>query len=181
MLFRSKEKTDRYEKIKTFLLKPDFNGFTKDDLFIMQFIKKGWGHDIAALSNMAEALVNLSICHPHKMNEYWLLLNEVVNRALHPKVRPYKKDIHHVSHLGKYGYYLEHLNIILGCYKRLGLDNRYDELNKRISLHLLENSMSYSNFHADLLPNVNMKWSADQRSEERRVGKECRSRWSPSH
>ncbi len=157
-----KEKTDRYEKIKTFLLKPDFNGFTKDDLFIMQFIKKGWGHDIAALSNMAEALVNLSICHPHKMNEYWLLLNEVVNRALHPKVRPYKKDIHHVSHLGKYGYYLEHLNIILGCYKRLGLDNRYDELNKRISLHLLENSMSYSNFHADLLPNVNMKWSADQ-------------------
>ena len=37
----------RYEKIKTFLLKPNFNGFTKDDLFIMQFIKKGWGHDIA--------------------------------------------------------------------------------------------------------------------------------------
>ena len=40
----------RYEKIKTFLLKQNFNGFTKDDLFIMQFINKGWGHDIAALS-----------------------------------------------------------------------------------------------------------------------------------
>ena len=25
------------------------------------------------------------------------------------------------------------------------------------------------------------KWEMDQRSEERRVGKECRSRWSPYH
>ena len=30
----------RYERIKDFLLQPNFNGFTKDDLFIMQFIKK---------------------------------------------------------------------------------------------------------------------------------------------
>ena len=41
----------RYERIKDFLLQPNFNGFTKDDLFIMQFIKKGWGHDIAAAFN----------------------------------------------------------------------------------------------------------------------------------
>ena len=26
-----------------------------------------------------------------------------------------------------------------------------------------------------------LKWMNDQRSEERRVGKECRSRWSPYH
>ena len=32
----------RYNKIKDFLLRKDFNGFTKDDLFIMSFIKKGW-------------------------------------------------------------------------------------------------------------------------------------------
>ena len=153
---------ERYEKIRSFLLKPGFKGFTKEDLFIMSIIKKGWGHDIAALSNMAEALVNLSITNPHKTNEYWLLLNEVVNRALHPKVRPYKKNIDQVNNLGKYGYYLEHLNIILGAYKRMGLDKKYDQLNERISLHLLENSMSYTNYHADLLPNVNMKWSADQ-------------------
>ena len=60
----------RYKKIKTFLLKPNFDGFTKDDLFIMQFIKKGWGHDIAALSNMAEALANLSESNPSKLAEY---------------------------------------------------------------------------------------------------------------
>jgi len=166
-------KLERYEKIRSFLLKPGFNGFTKEDLFIMSIIKKGWGHDIAALSNMAEALVNLSITNPHKTNEYWLLLNEVVNRALHPKVRPYKKNIDQVNNLGKYGYYLEHLNIILGAYKRMGLDKKYDQLNERVSLHLLENSMSYTNYHADLLPNVKMKWSADQAAIRAAVSSKC--------
>ena len=33
----------------------------KNIFFIMTFIKKGWGQDIAALSNMAESLVNISI------------------------------------------------------------------------------------------------------------------------
>ena len=64
----------RYNRIKEFLLQPNFNGFTKDDLFIMQFIKKGWGHDIAALSNMAEAMVNLTGENPGKKNEYQLLV-----------------------------------------------------------------------------------------------------------
>ena len=105
----------RYEKIKSFLLKPDFDGFTKNDLFIMQFIKKGWGHDIAALSNMAEALANLYQTNQNQRDEYKSLMYQVVFRALHPKVNPYKRDIHTVKDLGKYGYYLEHLNIILGC------------------------------------------------------------------
>src|SRR5256712_11548555 len=29
--------------------------------------------------------------------------------------------------------------------------------------------------------NIGFDWAAAQRSEERRVGKECRSRWSPYH
>jgi len=151
----------RYEKIKTFLLKPNFKGFTKDDLFIMQFIKKGWGHDIAALSNMAETLSNLARSNPSKLAEYQLLLKEVVYRALHPKVRPYKQDLQSVKNLGKYGYYLEHLNIILGCYQKV-VGNELVELNERICKHLIQNSMKYDNYHADLLPHVNMKWSADQ-------------------
>ena len=52
---------ERYNQIKDFLESEDFNGFTKKDLFIMQFIKKGWGQDIAALSNMAEALTNIPL------------------------------------------------------------------------------------------------------------------------
>ena len=105
----------RYEKIKDFLLQPNFNGFTKDDLFIMQFIKKGWGHDIAALSNMAESMVNLTNANPDQKNEYQLLMKEIIFRALHHKVNPYKKDIQKVRSLGKFGYYLEHLNIMRGC------------------------------------------------------------------
>jgi len=161
--FKSKNDSNeyhRFEKIKRFLLKDNFNGFSSDDLFIMQFIKKGWGQDIAALSNMAESLVNLSIKNPND-RQYETLINEVVKRATHPKVNPYKKELQSVRSLGKFGYYLEHLNIVLGCYQRIAGDE-YLEINERVSKHLLKNSMSYHNYHADLLPNVNMKWSADQ-------------------
>ena len=153
---------NRYEKIKDFLTRTDFNGFTKEDLFIMAIIKKGWGHDIAALSNMAEAIANLSVTNSQQNQEYCFLINEIVKRALHHKVSPYKKGIHNVQDLGKYGYYLEHLNIILGAYKKVSGSDTYKDLNKRISLHLIANSMAYDNYHADLLPHVKMKWSADQ-------------------
>ena len=163
-LFNSKnsegDKYHRFDLIKEFLLRENFNGFTSEDLFIMQFIKKGWGQDIATLSNMAESLVNLSIKNPND-DQYESLINEVVKRAIHPKVNPYKKDIYKVNNFGKYGYFLEHLNIVLGSYQRVAGD-QYLDLNERVSKHLLKNSMSYSNYHADLLPNVNMKWSADQ-------------------
>tara|TARA_B100001113_G_scaffold89351_1_gene71449 strand:- start:380 stop:1492 length:1113 start_codon:yes stop_codon:yes gene_type:complete len=164
-LFKSKQNkgNDKYHRfglIKDFLLKDDFNGFTSEDLFIMQFIKKGWGQDIATLSNMAESLVNLSIKNPDD-KQYKNLIEEVVKRAIHPKVNPYKKNIKEVNRLGKFGYFLEHLNIILGCYQRI-VDDQYFSLNKKVSQHLLKMSMSYPNFHADLLPNANMKWSADQ-------------------
>ena len=142
-------------------MRPDFNGFTKDDLFIMSIIKKGWGHDIAALSNMAEAIANLSVSNPKQIDEYCYLVNEIIKRALHSSVNPYRKDINEVNELGKYGYYLEHLNIILGASKKVTGNDTYKDLNKRISLHLINNSMSYANYHADLLPHVKMKWSAD--------------------
>ena len=61
----SKDAKSRFEKIELFLMKDNFNGFTKDDLFIMTFIKKGWGQDIATLSHMAESLVNLTIKFPN--------------------------------------------------------------------------------------------------------------------
>ena len=152
----------RYIKIKSFLEDDNFNGFTKDHLFIMTFIKKGWGQDIAALSNMAEALVNISIKYRDKNDETIKLIDAVVKRSIHPKVNPYKKNIEKVDKLGKYGYYLEHLNIILGCYKIITSKDTFKSLNKKISYHLLELSMRYNNCHADLLPYVNMKWSADQ-------------------
>ncbi len=158
-----KNKNRRYKRIVQFLEKKSFYGFTKKDLFIMWFIKKGWGQDIAALSNIAESIANIAASDPLRLDLYKKFLKKTLYLAIHPKVNPYKKDIFKVRDLGKYGYYLEHLNIILGAYNAFVLyDKEAISLNKSISLHLIDNSMSYSNCHADLLPYVKMKWSADQ-------------------
>ena len=45
-----------WDRVEEFLSATSFKGFTSDDLFIKRFIPKGWGQDIAALSNMAEAI-----------------------------------------------------------------------------------------------------------------------------
>ena len=152
----------RYKRVKAFLTKPKFNGFTKNELFIMAFIKKGWGQDIAALSNMAEALANLYCSDKSNRHEYSHLISQVYKRAIHPSVNPYRKSLDKVKHLGRYGYYLEHLNIIIGAQKRILHSSDFDALNDRISHHLIQNSLSYPNYHADLLPYATMKWSADQ-------------------
>ena len=155
------DKNPLFHRILGFLQHKSFDGFTSDDLFIMQFVKKGWGQDIAALSNMAEALMNVSKSVMVEDSEVKILLNGVVMRALHNKVSPYGKDPRAVENLGRYGYYLEHLNIILGCYQSV-VDDTYLDLNLRVTEHLLDASMGEYNCHAPLLPNVRMRWSADQ-------------------
>ena len=155
------EDDSQFIKIKAFLEQPGFQGFTKKDLFIMNFVKGPWGQDIAALSNMAEALRNLKLHRGFDQKLISPLLAEVVHRACHEKVNPWKKQIDRVSDLGAFGYYLEHLNIILGCYQQI-VDDNYRELNERITKHLVELSLSQENAHARLLPHVKMRWSADQ-------------------
>ena len=48
-----------YKTVSDFLEEDSFTGFTQEHLFIKRFIKKAWGQDIAALSNMAEAIAGL--------------------------------------------------------------------------------------------------------------------------
>ena len=150
-----------YGRISEFLSKKDFFGFTGKDLFIKNFIKKGWGQDIAALSNMAEALSFAALNYPSLRDQIIPFLDQAVIRATHKAVSPYKKSLSEVTSLGQFCYYLEHLNIILGHYQRI-VDDKYLLLNQRISEHLLEESLSHKNVHARLLPRVKMRWSADQ-------------------
>jgi hypothetical protein len=159
--YNSLVNSSNYEKIRSFLNRKNFDGFTVDDLFIIQFFKKGWGQDIAALSNMAEALRNMAQLEMVDSAEIKQLVNSAVLRALHGKVSPYKRDPREVKNLGRYGYYLEHLNIILGCYQAV-VDDTYLDLNQRVTQHLVDASLAESNLHAPLLPNVRMRWSADQ-------------------
>ncbi|MDB9704057.1 hypothetical protein OAA86_08195 [Rhodospirillales bacterium] len=150
-----------WKRVEEFLKRPDFNGFTKDDLFIMNFIKKAWGQDIAALSNMAEAI---SLRHRHQhldLVSAKSLMMAAIERALHKSVSPYRKNISAINDLGRHGYYLEHLNIILGNAASIGV-SQYENLNLRISEHLSEQSLAQTNAHAPLMPHVKMRWSADQ-------------------
>ena len=150
-----------WDRIETFLKEETFNGFTSDDLFIMNFIKKGWGQDIAALSNMAEAIVLRHRLGKLESSSAKSLINAVAYRAMHKSVSPYRQSIKSVNDLGKHGYYLEHLNIILGSAASLGISD-YNDLNLRISVHLQEQSLMQKNAHAPLMPHVKMRWSADQ-------------------
>ena len=150
-----------WKRIEDFLNRTNFEGFTKEDLFIKTFVPKGWGQDIAALSNMSEAIhlrTKLKMLDEHRARE---LARAVVTRATHKSVSPYKKDLDSVESFGRYGYYLEHLNIILGMAVAVGAGG-YEPLNIRISKHLAEQSLSQENSHAPLLPHVKMRWSADQ-------------------
>jgi hypothetical protein len=157
---RSNNTPIELELISDFLSR-EFQGFTNQDLFIMQFVPKAWGQDIAALSNMAEALIFLWKCGQIKRSDAAAHVTSVVERALHKTVRPFRTPIDQQRDLGRYGYYLEHLNIILGCYQTLA-DDRFKELNLRITEHLVALTLAESNLHAPLLPHVRMRWSADQ-------------------
>ena len=150
-----------YRRISEFLSNGNFTGFTGKELFIKNFIKKGWGQDIAALSNMAEALSFKVQASPELKKQIAPLMERVVDCALHKSVSPYSKPIAEVGSLGQFCYYLEHLNISLGHYQRV-VGTKYRQLAQRISEHLLAETLSHDNLHARLLPRVKMRWSADQ-------------------
>ena len=150
-----------WSRIETFLNRNSFDGFTSNDLFIMKFVKKGWGQDIAALSNMAEAVWRRYKLDKLSKFESEQLLNKIITTATHRRVAPYRNNIESTKNLGAHGYYLEHLNIILGIAGSIG-QTEHENLNKRISEHLRDESLGQDNAHAPLLPHVKMRWSADQ-------------------
>ncbi len=150
-----------WDRVEEFLSATSFKGFTSDDLFIKRFIPKGWGQDIAALSNMAEAIQLRNKAKLLETEAAQRLIRETIQRATHRRVSPYRTRIEVANDLGRHGYYLEHLNIILGAAYRLGVTDHKD-LNLRVSEHLHHQSLTQKTAHAPLMPNVRMRWSADQ-------------------
>ena len=150
-------KANRFKKLSSFLTRKAFNGFTKSDLLIHH-----WGQQIASLSNMAEGIANYCVSGKTSVEEAVPLLDNCIKFAIHPRINPYRMPWYKIRYLGKWGYYLEHLNIILGSYERIAKDGKYHQMNTWISEHLVENSLRYDNAHADLHQRSRMKWPADQ-------------------
>lgn len=148
------------KRISEFLGRTQFEGFTKNDLFIKRLIGKPWGQDIATLSNMAEGYLNISAKQDPR-DQSLKHLHRIVELACHPRVNPYKKNLLNVRSYGYQGYYLEHLNIVLGCYRLAG-GIEHSDLHQSVSAHLSKISLEESNAHARLMPHVKMRWAADQ-------------------
>lgn len=156
-IMQSKE----FQKVSNFLSYKPFKGFSKEHLFIKRFIKKAWGQDIAALSNMAEAVENLWRRNLIDQQNAASQIQTITRMAMHKTVRPYKTPLEQTDNLGHYGYFLEHLNLILNCHQTINGDGHLP-LNERITLHLKTETIKQKNLHARLLPHVRMRWSADQ-------------------
>lgn len=146
----------RLQRVHDFLDRGGFDGFTRQDLLL-----PAW-HSIVTLSNMAETITNRFVKGELPTKDAINYLNAIVARAVHPRVNPYRRSIDRVGDLSRWGYYLEHLNICLGALGRVNPNHGFRELNTRVSEHLVENTMKYDNFHADLHARSRMKWPADQ-------------------
>src|SRR2546430_17587142 len=56
-----------------------------------------------------------------------------------------------------------------------------DGISSRITRQIFDGLVRYRGSTTEVEPALAEKWEVSRRSEERRVGKECRSRWSPDH
>lgn len=125
---------------------------------------------IVALSHMAYGYMNIVTTQPDRKEEFSEPVRELVERALDPRVSPFKKRADEVAHLGDYGLYLSHLNLILGVHRHVTGDETYDKFHTRVSKHLAARSRADGDWHARSYPVPKhlaerqgaYKWPADQ-------------------
>ncbi len=119
------------------------------------------GNYIIALSNISEGLVNQSKNRVNlKRNN---LIQKIVNKAKSPKINPYNKDLRLVNNFGDYGFYLGHLNVIIGLTKKLGEKSKENEqLHKRLSYHLREKSLIEKTANMKSFQGRKERYPADQ-------------------
>jgi hypothetical protein len=143
----------QYVYIKAHLEQP-FEGYGMTQVLAPQFA-------VVALSHMGCGLMNVAVAQPAMKDQIAPLLGEVARRALSPKVSPYGVSPEQVTVLGSHGLYLSHLNLILGCYRHVSGDPKYDDLHQRITAHLAQGTLADGDFHIRSYPN-SAKWPADQ-------------------
>lgn len=131
-----------------------FDGYGVTDVFVPQFAA-------VFLSHSAMGFLNVGLSDHERRAEVGPLLDEVLERALSPSVSPYGKSPADIRNLGDHNLYLSHLNLILGCRRKIIGDETHDSLHARISDHLARKSVGSGVGHARSYPG-SARFPADQ-------------------
>lgn len=179
--FSGMQANDRYSQIKTFLNQPFFGlqelGLSPSKAIIaLSFISDlnqplsgleelglsslSQSKAIIALSFMSEGLVSYAIQKPEKQKEAISLLEKAIEIAFHPSISPVL-DLQNVSTWEEEGFYLNHLNVILGSYQRLSGDRKYFQLNKTISEHFAQKILNEPYHNIRSYNKFTDRWPAD--------------------
>ena len=136
------------------------------------------GHCRGAI--LGDVISNILIFNHHKVTkEYYVndYGNQIINftKSVFARIREIKfneKFPIDNSDLYPGDYLIDFANNIISSNTSLNFDN-YEDVSEKLTLLSIEQAL--------LLIKKNLKSLGIERSEERRVGKECRSRWSPYH
>ena len=135
-------------------LEAPFDGYGSMQVLAPQF-------DIIAMSHMAAGLMNIATAQPERRKSVAPLTAELVRRGL--SVAPYGKPPHQTKNLGEHNLYHSHLNLILGIHRFVSGSDEYDDLHRRLTIHLRERSLADGDWHARSYADVWLgKWPADQ-------------------
>jgi hypothetical protein len=138
-------------------LDPGISGFLDNPWDTFAKDNTPGGFRIVALSHIAEGCLAISSDSPPEATD---CVSRIVELALDPRISPYVDPAK--EELGHHGLYLSHLNITLGAYQAVSKDNRYQELNARISNHLAAGSLAEPTATFPSFPGEPARWPADQ-------------------
>jgi hypothetical protein len=149
----SRQGLGHYEYIKHHLQTP-FRGYANRQALIDAF-------KIITLSHMACGLVNVARLDPGRQEEILPLMEEIISRAQSRHVAPMPDMGRRPTAWPPQGLYVSHLNLILGCYRLVGGDDRHEVLHGDLTRYLSRASLKSADFHVSSF-GQNEKFPADQ-------------------
>lgn len=145
------ENKEGYEYVKSYLSSP----FKKS-----KDINFG-GFYIVAFSNMAEGLNKFYEKNPEKREEIEKLVKDLTKRAIDRKITPFQIGTS-TTNFREEGFYLGHLNVILGINEKINGETEYSRLNKELTEYLAKKTLEKQRKHLRSFANQKDEYPADQ-------------------
>jgi hypothetical protein len=111
-----------------------------------------------AYGNIAEGLYNRSL----ENQELKALFSPLIGKLVASYLRLAPPETDGLKRLGDQGNYLANLNLLLAVYKKLTGKEDYADLNRRLTLRLVEGSRADRYRHFPSFPAIALRWPADQ-------------------